>query len=172
MPPVLRSALALSPLGASRPRIAPRASALSGSGMASPANTSRSTGMAHRNLGLCKDVRVRDTLLERVLRRDRLVVLSGLVGAAMLSWICTWYLAWDMQHSHVALCCMSQLLMFAMWTAMMVGMMLPSAAPMVLLFALVSRKRHEQQRPFVSTGIFLFGYLAIWSLFSALATVL
>src|SRR5439155_3887605 len=114
----------------------------------------------------------RHMLLERATQRDHLIVLSSLVALATLSWIGTWYLAWDMQHSYAALCCMSQLLMFVMWAVMMVAMMLPSAAPMILLFAQVNRKRREQARPFVSTGIFLAGYLTIWGVFSVLATVL
>ena len=116
-------------------------------------------------------MRVQDVLVERVLGRDRLLVLSGLVSISALSWCYTWYLAWDMQHSHKALCGMSQLLMFAMWVIMMVAMMVPSAAPMILLFAAVNRKRREQERPFVSTGIFLLGYLVVWSVFSAVATI-
>src|ERR1700690_3554352 len=54
---------------------------------------------------------------------------------------------------------------------MMVAMMIPSAAPMILTFAMVNRKRREQERPFVPTGIFLLGYLAVWTGFSALAAV-
>ena len=40
-----------------------------------------------------------------------------------LSWACTVYLAWDMQHSEKALCCMSKLLMFTMWVIMLAAMM-------------------------------------------------
>src|SRR5688500_7808791 len=79
--------------------------------------------------------------LEAILRRDRAVVLTGLVSIAALSWAYTWYLAWDMQHSPRAICCVSQLFMFAMWVIMMVAMMVPSATPMILLFAKVNRKR-------------------------------
>jgi predicted metal-binding membrane protein len=111
-------------------------------------------------------------LLEQVLQRDRLIVLSGLASISGLSWICTWYLAWDMQHSPKAICCMSQLLMFAMWIIMMVAMMVPSAAPMVLLFAAVNRKRRESERPFVPTGVFLSGYIFVWGAFSAAVTPL
>jgi predicted metal-binding membrane protein len=50
-------------------------------------------------------------------------------------------------------------------------MMIPSAAPMVLTFALVQRKRREQERPFVPTSIFLLGYLLVWTIFSALAAM-
>ena len=116
-------------------------------------------------------MRVQDVLGERVPGRDRLLVLSGLVSISALSWCYTWYLAWDMQHSQNALCGASQLLMFAMWVIMMVAMMVPSAAPMILLFAAVNRKRREQERPFVPTGIFLLGYLVVWSVFSAVATI-
>src|SRR6185312_9438114 len=59
--------------------------------------------------------------------------------------------------------------LFLMWAEMMVAMMIPSAAPMILTFATVNRKRREQERPFVPTGIFLSGYLAVWTAFSALA---
>lgn len=61
--------------------------------------------------------------------------------------------------------------MFAMWSVMMVGMMTPSVAPMVLLYAAVGRKATESGNPFASTGWFFAGYLAVWIAFSALATV-
>jgi predicted metal-binding membrane protein len=60
--------------------------------------------------------------------------------------------------------------MFAMWSVMMVGMMTPSVAPMILLYAGVGRKAAESGTPFASTGWFFAGYLAVWIAFSALAT--
>ena len=45
-------------------------------------------------------------------------------------------------------------LIFAMWWIMMVAMMLPSAAPMLLLFARVNRKEKAGGRPYVPTGDF------------------
>jgi predicted metal-binding membrane protein len=53
----------------------------------------------------------------------------------------------------------------------MVAMMVPTAAPMILVFAKVNRRRREEQRPFVPTGIFLLGYVLIWSGFAAIATL-
>jgi len=47
------------------------------------------------------------------------------------------------------------LALFLMWAEMMVAMMLPSAAPMILTFAMVNRKRRERDEPFTSTGIFV-----------------
>ncbi len=61
-------------------------------------------------------------------------------------------------------------LMFAMWWVMMVAMMLPSATPMLLLFARVNRKEQAGDRPYVPTGVFAAGYLAAWGAFSAVAT--
>ncbi len=59
---------------------------------------------------------------------------------------------------------------FAMWAVMMIGMMAGSAAPTLLLFASAKARRGE---PGVSTAalVFGFGYLAIWTGFSALATL-
>ena len=54
----------------------------------------------------------------------------------------------------------------------MVAMMVPSAAPMVLLFASVNRKRRERTSPYVPTAFFLLGYLLVWTSFSAAATLL
>jgi predicted metal-binding membrane protein len=64
----------------------------------------------------------------------------------------------------------SLLLLFVMWAVMMVGMMTPSAAPMVLLYARVGRMAARQGRPFASSGWFLTGYLLAWTLFSVAAT--
>jgi predicted metal-binding membrane protein len=61
--------------------------------------------------------------------------------------------------------------LFLMWAEMMVAMMVPSAAPMVLTFALVNRKRREQEQPYVRTGFFLLGYLVVWTAFSAIAAI-
>jgi predicted metal-binding membrane protein len=61
-------------------------------------------------------------------------------------------------------------IMFTMWWVMMVAMMLPSAAPILLLFARISRKEKAAGRPFIPTGIFAVGYLVAWGGFSLLAT--
>jgi predicted metal-binding membrane protein len=60
----------------------------------------------------------------------------------------------------------------AMWAAMMIGMMLPAAAPVILLFAAVNRKRREQGGPGVPTGLFVLGYLLVWGGFSVVAALL
>jgi len=59
---------------------------------------------------------------------------------------------------------------FAMWAVMMVGMMAPSATPMLLLFAKSQAKRGIQ-RAAVSAGSFGVGYVFVWTVFSAGAAV-
>lgn len=64
------------------------------------------------------------------------------------------------------------LLACAMWIVMMIGMMVPSAAPMILLYALIGRREHERGRVLPPTAVFLAGYLAVWSAFSVVAAAL
>lgn len=54
---------------------------------------------------------------------------------------------------------------FAMWTVMMVAMMLPSAAPMILLHARIDRAASPARR-LVHTLLFALAYLFVWSAFS------
>ena len=59
------------------------------------------------------------------------------------------------------------LLTAIMWAVMMIGMMLPSATPMILLFTMVQRK--QGTRPILTTGTFAVGYLVIWGGFAVAA---
>jgi predicted metal-binding membrane protein len=120
--------------------------------------------------------------LERILARDRSIVAAGLVIICVLSWAYTIYLAWSMAGMDMEMdmsMAMPQVrawsavelaLLFVMWLVMMVAMMTPSAAPMILLFAMINRKRKERAAPYVPTAIFLGGYLLVWAAFSAAAT--
>jgi predicted metal-binding membrane protein len=125
------------------------------------------------------------TPLELMLRRDRTVVLAGLAGVAALAWVYILYLGWDMRSMDMASMPMGMdmsmpqmvswsatdfILMFVMWAVMMVAMMVPSAAPMILVFATVSRQRREQHHPFIPASTLLLGYVAVWSGFAAAAT--
>ena len=58
---------------------------------------------------------------------------------------------------------------FAMWAVMMVGMMAPSAAPVLLLFAAGRRSRDKRRLP-LAVLMFGLGYLAVWAGFSVAAT--
>ena len=55
------------------------------------------------------------------------------------------------------------------WVTMMAAMMLPSVAPMTLLFARISRERRGRGRAFVPTWVFLAGYLAAWTAYGLAA---
>lgn len=63
------------------------------------------------------------------------------------------------------------LLLFTMWAIMMVAMMLPSATPMIALFAGVSRGRRQRGQDWVPTTIFVAGYLLLWTAFAAVAAL-
>ncbi|MGH7155983.1 MAG: DUF2182 domain-containing protein, partial [Acetobacteraceae bacterium] len=49
------------------------------------------------------------------------------------------------------------------WVVMMVAMMLPAASPMILTFHRVQETRRRRQEAFVSTWIFVGGYLLVWT---------
>ena len=124
-------------------------------------------------------------VLEATLKRDRIVIATALLAITLLAWVYMAYEARAMYHTGVCHCAgmkmsgpdtaswpiITLVPLFFMWAEMMVAMMIPSAAPMILTFALVNRKRREQARPFVPTGIFLLGYLMVWTGFSALAAL-
>jgi predicted metal-binding membrane protein len=57
------------------------------------------------------------------------------------------------------------------WWAMMPGMMLPSAAPMILTFATINRRKRERGEVYAPTAVFTLGYILAWGVFAAAATV-
>lgn len=118
--------------------------------------------------------------LAAILKRDRLLVGAGLILVTLLAW---WYTVSAAQEMGGAMSAMhhpdqtawtsaSILPLFVMWMVMMVAMMLPTAAPMVLIFAAVSRNRRQRQQPGVPVAVFAAGYLAVWGGFSIVAAVL
>lgn len=63
-------------------------------------------------------------------------------------------------------------LTFAMWWIMMLGMMIPSSLPAVLLYARVQRHYLPAAAALRLSTLFTGGYLAAWGAFSAAATAL
>ena len=120
-------------------------------------------------------------LLESLFKRDRYIVGAGLFFVAAIGWGYLLFLAWDMRLGGVGGgMSMSRVnpwspvdfaLMYVMWAVMMVSMMVPTAAPMILTFVNINRRRMETKRPYVSTSVFLMGYLIIWFGFATLATL-
>lgn len=116
-------------------------------------------------------------------RRERIIVLAALGAVAALSWL---YLYLQMQPmadipgiapQTAASAAFAPwgptdfVLNFAFWWAMMPGMMLPSAAPMILTFATINRRKRERAEPYVPTAVFTAGYLLAWGLFGVAATI-
>jgi predicted metal-binding membrane protein len=60
---------------------------------------------------------------------------------------------------------------FVMWAVMMVGMMAPSAAPMILMYARAGREARIAGKPLAATGWFAAGYFLAWVGFSLAATL-
>jgi predicted metal-binding membrane protein len=63
------------------------------------------------------------------------------------------------------------LLTFLMWVVMMAGMMIPSALPMVMIFHQLRSQRHPGKTAVQYTGVFVAGYLAVWTAYSFFATL-
>jgi predicted metal-binding membrane protein len=128
--------------------------------------------------------------LETLLRRDRVIVVAALATLAALAWGYLLWLAADMDMGGMDMTGFRMVpsgrglmlpddtpwsagefaFVFAMWVVMMVGMMAPSAAPMILIYAKVSRQATAERTPFGAAGWFAGGYFLAWTVFSLLAT--
>jgi predicted metal-binding membrane protein len=131
-----------------------------------------------------------DTALEAVLRRDRMVVIAALAALTILAWADLVWLADDMAMGGMDMTGYRMIpagqglmmpasapwqpiefaYVFAMWVVMMIGMMTPSVAPMILIYARVGRQAAVQGKPFAASGWFAAGYLLAWTAFSLAAT--
>lgn len=161
-----------------------------------------------------------DSTLEAVLRRDRLIVAFALGVIAVLAWAYVIWLAADMDMGGMDMRGLRMVpagmgimapaaapwsavefaFVFVMWAVMMVGMMLPSAAPMLLMYARMGRQarvaiqigavqsagvaqqayraEHAQgspqtaaSKPIAATGWFAAGYFLAWLGYSLAATL-
>ena len=132
-----------------------------------------------------------DSLLESALRRDRLMVATVIGVIAALAWAYVLWLSADMSRDAMSMSGSRMIptnvgmmaptaarwsvvefaFVFVMWTAMMVGMMAPSAAPMILMYARVARPAITARRPLAATGWFAAGYFLAWVGFSIAATL-
>jgi predicted metal-binding membrane protein len=101
-------------------------------------------------------------LLQLLLERDRATVAVCLAAAIALAWAWLWRHAGMQMQPHLAY-------LFIMWWIMMVAMMLPGAAPMILLFATVSNRVRAAGKPYVPSAVFAGTYLLVWGVFSLLA---
>lgn len=124
-----------------------------------------------------------------LLRPDRLAVVASLLGIVALSWVYLWQEAARMGAMVMGAGAMGAASMatmpaaspwgiepllptFLMWAIMMCGMMIPSAAPAILLYASIVRKNRERGSVLPSAWIFTGGYLSVWTGFSLAAALL
>jgi predicted metal-binding membrane protein len=123
------------------------------------------------------------TALEAVLRRDRAMVIGALAALALLCWLYLASLAaaarmdgmagmTGISPGAVQWTAREALATLLMWAVMMVGMMAPSVAPMILIYARVARQAKSRGTPFASAGWFALGYFLAWIAFATLATAL
>jgi len=102
---------------------------------------------------------------DAVLRRDRVIIGITLLTLILMAWRYVVRLAAGVEMAGTDVTGL-----FLMWSVMMVAMMLPSAAPMVLLYARVGRQAAINAEPFAPTGWFAAGYLLVWFGFALAAT--
>jgi predicted metal-binding membrane protein len=121
--------------------------------------------------------------LERLLARDRRLIALALAALVVLAWSYLLVLSKQMSADasmasmpgmpgmggETGASAQSLALTVLMWWTMMIGMMVPSAAPMILLFGSVQRRQLAAESPRLRVALFTGGYLAIWGVFSVLA---
>lgn len=126
------------------------------------------------------------SLTERLLRRDRIILVAMIGGLLALSVVYTVF-GVGMRMSAVEMTAMRGmrdmpghgiagvwsleyvLLVFLMWWVMMIAMMLPSVSPTVLLHAALLRGARKAYRVPAIAASFLAGYLVTWAGFSIVA---
>jgi predicted metal-binding membrane protein len=142
-----------------------------------------------RDAGLGCEILILAPIQTAVLRRDRIVVILALALLTALAWS---YLLWLLADMHMGGMDMTGLRMipsgmglmmpapmpwqamefafvFVMWAVMMVGMMTPSAVPMILMYARVGRQ--TEGAPLSATVWFAAGYFLVWASFALFATL-
>ncbi len=128
-------------------------------------------------------------LIESVARRQRAIVIAGLILVCLSAWafvlagagtgmsisaMSTWRFpppmdrlamsgAWGVDY---------WIAMLVMWWVMMVAMMLPSAAPMILMFGQIARRTGGERGHVMLTAWLAAGYCFAWLAFSIAATCL
>lgn len=129
--------------------------------------------------------------LEAILRRDRVIVAGTLIVLTALAWSYVLWLAADMDMGGMDMSGFRMIpagmglmkpaaapwnaaefaFVFAMWAVMMIGMMTPSASPMILLYARVGGQAANKGNALAATWWFGAGYLLVWTAFAFAATL-
>jgi predicted metal-binding membrane protein len=113
-------------------------------------------------------------------RRDKILILACIALITVLAWVYLFHLARQMSSAvaesnmmaamgmamNAPWTALDLLLTFTMWAVMMVGMMGPSAAPMILVFG-AAKSGSRGRGASMAAGLFGLGYIAVWTAFSA-----
>jgi predicted metal-binding membrane protein len=128
--------------------------------------------------------------LEAVLPRDRAIVLAAIATVTALAWADLVWLANDMWMGGMDMTGFRMIpagqgwmmparapwqpiefgAVFGMWVVMTIGMMTPSVAPIILIYARIGRRAVGEARPFTASAWFALGYLLSWTAFAIAAT--
>jgi predicted metal-binding membrane protein len=128
--------------------------------------------------------------LEAILLRDRAIVITALAIITALAWADLVWLSNDMWMGGMEMTGFRMIpagqgwmmpasapwqpiefvAVFVMWVVMMIGMMTPSVAPMILIYARIGRQAGGEGRPLAASAWFVLGYLLSWTSFSLAAT--
>ena len=99
------------------------------------------------------------------LQRERWLLLGMLLALATLAWgVVAWSARALPAMASGPTMGMAAPLFLAIWVAMMVAMMFPSAAPMILMYVGIARGRSQRGQAFAPTWVFVGGYLVVWAL--------
>lgn len=121
------------------------------------------------------------TVVESALERPRVSLVVVLIVLPLACWLWVIAMARDMYGSMSGASAWMMTvtwdtrrltLLWAMWAAMMAGMMLPSATPLLMLYARGIRGRENVTNPSARIYAMAAGYATVWALFSIAATAL
>jgi predicted metal-binding membrane protein len=119
-----------------------------------------------------------ETRLAALAARPRRIAVACVIALTALGWAGLGLMAADAD-VWIALCQplgagsgLELALVFAMWVAMTLAMMLPTAAPMVLTYAEIADTAARKGEPAASPLLLTAGYVAVWLGFAAVATAL
>jgi predicted metal-binding membrane protein len=118
---------------------------------------------------------------ELPMARQRRAILLALLALSAVSWAVVLWQAATMRPAAGGMASgmaggadgltmgMTAPIFLATWVVMMAAMMLPSAAPMILMFDAIQAGKARQGRSSVPTSVFVSGYLVVWAAFGVVA---
>ena len=121
------------------------------------------------------------SLIEGALRQSRIVIVCAISGVVVLAWAYLLLGAGMSMHEMGEMPMAREpalwtpayfAVVMTMWAVMMAAMMLPSAAPMILLYDKIARHRVPDGDYALVVGLFGLGYVLVWGAFSLMAVVL